>query len=347
MGKLQQDIDAIIKAMEDGQEGLDIGYLETSNDNWCSIPPRPHRSAHTLSTLANLQSSFSEDARIALVFLDSGVYKHRTCAWYEAAARFCDEEIAGVLVIGRTPNWTSSHLESSSSADAEWLESLPEALWASGMPVFFDEIGCLLDVATLSHELAHDPALSFVKGDSIQKAHVVSMGNWRHGTYPVFDATYTPEACRLAYNRAVIEIEETILSLFEFLESTIVDFDANAYSEKELFKLAEKLFPGCVDDVIFDFIHEPEVSLPTYPYALAFDCSRIPEYTGLSAKFKLLQDVCKAAENAFRDSNLAFVIPEGEDIDEVAAFKDSFDVVGATAAIEAVKAGVPVEDVVA
>ena len=218
MGYLSQDIEAVQMIADSAFGNLRMGVFETSG--WYGIVEHDYQEVNSVRFKEKVSEEFSEDARVALVYVEEGSQVHYGCPWFEVASRFCEEEIAGVLVLERQCHWrTRSPLYSMTMT--EYLEKIPSFVWERKMPVLFDESGLFSKFSPGSRKLDLDPRISFCDLDHAMENGVVFAENWECGIRPVFDITEETGSCRFAYLSAINELARAFDEFGGFLQSSV------------------------------------------------------------------------------------------------------------------------------
>ena len=216
MGFLQEDIQAIIDSMLDAKFPLRLEVLESTNRCCREIEVGdPDRADETANAVERLFESADEEARIALVYVKESPRSYFG-AWALAASKFCEDKIAGVLI-----------LEEDRSLSDMFLDLIPDALWKADLPILFDENGMLTKCSPNSRVLKYDERLSFKDVEvMLNNDELASLGGWSKGVFPVYDIAGTPEALKYIKKLSDSMLDRTaeftrFSSFSSFIEETL------------------------------------------------------------------------------------------------------------------------------
>lgn len=345
-------INAIIQAPGHAR----IGVLEFPGGRKSLIGIGVREAEQALESIEERFATVSEEARIAIAYvLDAPSFSSHTGAWAQAARDFYREDIAAVLVLEQSTYAHSIRGTSGAGMPASLLDVLPSSFWEGDLPVMFDESGNIGNY-TEETELEHDETLLFVDITGFSRDDVASLGCWTRGIFPVFDATSTEYAQVLAFEQAKESLRRASGECFSDLVSICSPHGMPAPDGTNSLSIAETLeaaLPGSVDlDPLRPLVKQsPRASkvraLRQAKYAIICRLEENDDYAAALESIKQMKTASAIIASSFKESSL-LLDPQTSRLQDIADLLRPFlEILGATHKLEAVKSGIPVEDVVA
>jgi hypothetical protein len=347
MSILAHDIDAIVATAAFECDSLRMGVIESSSsDIAVEIEIKEGISDRLSYAFGNLFGGADENARIALVLTETSPRSHGG-AWAAAANRFCAENVAGVLVLEKDRAMTDM------SGTSRFLDRIPDTLWKAGMPIFYDESGILHDYAIGSHVLEHDRRLSFEDLECMLSLDgLASIGAWAKGMFPVYDVTGTDEKLKYVKKISDYELNQTAGACRRALSDVNCwrpSWSHEKWSDIDsIVLLLEIAASGSIDhsDLTFlTFIGNLEVP-EEVPYAVKLDRASSKELGRIGEFRKNVVGVSRLIAATLQKYHVTFN-PTYKDnfILSAEELRDLLDAFGIAHKIQALHAGVPLEDI--
>ena len=344
MSILAHDIDAIVAASASKCDYLRIGVIEAANNEIAVEVEFKEDIADRLKyALENLFEGTDENGRIALVLTERSPRTHGG-AWAAAANRFCSEQISGVLVLE-----TDRAMINMASAES-FLNRIPDVLWEAKMPIFYDESGILSSYASSSHLLDHDERLVFKDVECMLEVDdLAAIGAWTRGVFPVYDVTGTDDELQYMKKISDYELDRTVRTCRASL-SDVNCWHPSWSHEKwsdidSIVLLLEFAAPGSTDLAALNFLEDIE-SPEEVPYAIRLDRSSSKELKQLDEFRKDIVAFSKLISATLKRYHVMFN-PTYKDnfilsVEELRDLLEAFDI---SHKIQALRAGVPIEDI--
>ena len=373
MTQLKQDIDTLISIMTYDLRDypLTLGFVETA-DGFCEAIST--HTSYDKSWEATRGQFFDadENARLALVYLDSGQHRYHG-AWAEAARDFCEDEIAGVIVLDQTlfeMSMAETHdvercrafdILSADVAARErlFLDELPIDLWCADLPIMFDEGGVLSEYSELSKTLGFSEEFSFVEIDDLDEMDgagnlVFCHVDWS-SVMPVYDLTHTEHA-ESAAKIVAARLAKNMTSKCANLLRCAGLASIKNFSFFDLIEIVKSVFPGSLDlsvlqrykDAIEVGYRPDDYGLEDRFYAVTFDRKSDDALVRFYNEVFKLNRIYQVIDRVCEDEGVGLDFDRTGDIHSIVErLRELSEAFGIAARVEALAAGVPFADVMA
>ena len=291
-------------------------------------------------------------ARVAVAYTESAPsFTSHDGAWLDAAQAFTKIKIAAVVVFEQTAyQWSAIPALSNRCL----LDMLPDAFWQAELPVFFDENDRIRTRFPDVEVLERDSSLAFEDLHDLPLDTIVSPGCWTRGTFPVFDASATVHEAYFERQRALSTLHRTNGACFATLAG-ICGFGGfpppDGSDPLSIASVIEHSLPDSVDIEALEKLSPTNIvraeTAENAHYAIVCKSASEPYETTFAACDQM-RAACQIIKETFDENHVLFNPPERCSLEEVPGYlAPVLAAFGASHKLDAVKAGVPVEDVIA
>lgn len=301
------------------------------------------------------------DGRIALVYVDSGSPIAGIGGWLSAALK-CSGDIVGVLVLGRSAGGFAHDCGDA----AVFLSRIPQKFWDGALPVLFDESGLIEDLSPNSPKVEVPSNLSFDEPTKQFGEHILQLGKWRRGAYPIWDVTGCAEQdeficlkIQSTFDDAAARVRQSMIVVAH--PENVVGIIPGTADFSDVCRFMERAVPGSVKQESleafgsFDEIRERAAIAHAEPCCVVLNVFEVAnadpdlfdKMREVESAVHRMVNVAHLIHRAFSDYN-AYYAGDCDDLDQTAEdFRRLCDAFGINEQMKALDAGVPFDDIIA
>ena len=349
MGTLANDIQAILDISKERENGTPraktVGFLKVFGGDCIRI--HDFCSAKDKAKLqAKIEKCFctsDENSRIALAFTSRSEFADKI---WDSVPNFCNDDIAGVFMFkgrGETKRWAKL-----------FLEKVPCELWQAKLPILYDEYDVLSIFSPESRGVDRDKRLLFKKLENMLDD--ISDGGYAisdlglterpplYEIIPMYDASGLEKDvsyARKAINRSGMwNLRSCWVRMAWEMEKCKKTCPDHFGSLKVILSYIDSVLPGSVDEYLFESLEYEEVEKLSCPIVMNKKTS--PEFGKLCGLYENVENVFSIIIKGLQDHNSRKdTDPALVDLD----LGEFLEAIGAPSQLEALKAGVPIEDI--